>query len=104
MGLYQTVVLTARACGVDWLAAILDMPVFRLLQWTLRMPFAAYEGVAPLPYLGSAASIPAWCNLVDYEKRLVATDPDLHALLFEGLGLESAVRRVDLSCIDRLVA
>jgi hypothetical protein len=104
MGLYQTVVLAARACGVDWLAAILDMPVFRLLQWTLRMPFAGYEGVAPLPYLGSAASIPVWCDLVDYERRLAAADPDLHAILFEGVGLDPALRRVDLSRIDRLVA
>jgi hypothetical protein len=104
MGLYQTLTLAARTCGIDWFVAILDMPVFRLVRWKLRMIFAGYKGVAPLPYLGSAASIPAWCDVIAAEKRLAATDPDLHAILVQGIGLEPALRPVDLTCADGLGA
>ena len=79
------------------------MPVFRLLRWKLRMIFAGYKSIAPLPYLGSAASIPAWCDVVAAEKRLAATDRDLHAVLVQGVGLEPALRPVDLRQIERLI-
>jgi hypothetical protein len=104
MGLYQTLTLAALATGTEWFVAILDMPVFRLLRWKLRMIFAGYKGVAPLPYLGSPASIPAWCNVGDAERHLAAADPDLHAIVCRGEGLEAAVRPVDLACADRLLA
>jgi hypothetical protein len=104
MGLYQTLTMAALHCGIDWFVAILDMPVFRMIRWKLRMIFAGYEGVAPLPYLGSAASIPAWCDVTAAETRLAATDRDLHAILVEGVGLEPALSRLDLACTDRLVA
>jgi hypothetical protein len=102
MGLYQTLTRAALRCGVEWFVAILDMPVFRMIRWRLRMIFAGYEGVAPLPYLGSAASIPAWCDVVAAEKHLAATDADLHAVLVQGVGLEPALRPVDLASADRL--
>ena len=104
MGLYQTLGLAARACGIHWFVAILDMPVFRMLRWKLRMIFAGYEGVAPLPYLGSVASIPAWCDVADAERRLAVSDPALHAILVDGIGLEPALRRVDIATFDRLIA
>lgn len=104
MGLYQTLTLTARRCGIEWFVAILDMPVFRLIRWKLCLIFAGYKGIGPMPYLGSHASIPAWCDVVDAERRLAATDRDLHAILVRGVGLEPAVRPVDLSRVDRLVA
>jgi len=103
MGLYQALTLAALHCDIDWFVAILDMPVFRMIRWKLRMIFAGYEGVAPLPYLGSAASIPAWCDVIAAERRLAATDQDLHAILVEGVGLEPALRRLDLAAADRLV-
>ena len=103
MGLYQTLTLAARHCGIDWFVTILDMPVFRMIRWKLRMIFAGYEGVGPRPYLGSVASIPAWCNVVDAERRLAATDSDLHAILVLGVGLEAALRPVDLACADALL-
>jgi hypothetical protein len=104
MGLYQTLTLAARAHEIEWFVAILDMPVFRMIRWKLRLIFAGYAGIAPMPYLGSAASIPAWCDVVAAEKRLAVADRDLHAILVEGIGLEPALRRVDLSHADRLVA
>jgi hypothetical protein len=96
MGLYQTLTLAARSRGVEWFVAILDMPVFRILRWKLHMIFAGYQGVGPRAYLGSAASIPAWCDVVDAEKQLAATDSELHAILVQGTGLEAALRPVVL--------
>jgi hypothetical protein len=104
MGLYQTLTLAARRCGIEWFVAILDMPVFRMIRWRLRMIFAGYEGIAPLPYLGSAASIPAWCDVVAAERHLAANDLDLHAVLVEGVGLESALQPVDLDSADSITA
>lgn len=104
MGLYQTLTLAARDCGIEWFVAILDMPVFRMIRWKLCLIFAGYEGVCPMPYLGSAASIPAWCDVVEAERRLAETDQDLHAILVKGIGLEPAMRRADLTRADRLVA
>lgn len=103
MGLYQTLTLSALHCDIGWFVAILDMPVFRMIRWKLRMIFAGYEGVAPRPYLGSVASIPAWCDVEDAERHLAATDPDLHAILVKGVGLEPGLRPVDLACAERLV-
>lgn len=104
MGLYQTVTLAARASGVDWLVAILDMPVFRLLRWRLRMVFAGYAGIAPRPYLGSLASIPAWCDLVSTDRRLASVDRDLHAILYRGQGLEHALRPIDDRALERVAS
>ena len=103
MGLYQTLTLAAFHCGIDWFIAILDMPVFRILRWRLRMIFAGYEGIGPRPYLGSAASLPAWCDVAAAERRLAEEDEDLHSVLVRGVGLEAALRRVDLSAADRYV-
>ncbi|HUC36762.1 MAG TPA: hypothetical protein VMR97_06530 [Acidimicrobiales bacterium] len=104
MGLYQTLTLTARNCGIDWFVAILDVPVLRMLRWKLHMIFAGYKGVSAMPYLGSPASMPAWCDVIEAERRLRERDPDLHAVLVKGTGLEPALRRIDLSCTESLVA
>lgn len=102
MGLYQTLTLAAFLCGTEWFVAILDMPVFRILRWKLHMIFAGYKSVAPRPYLGSAASIPAWCDVLAAERRLAATDPELHSILVKGIGLEAALRRADLTGLSSL--
>ena len=104
MGLFQTLGLAALQCGVEWFVAILDLPVFRIVRWKLRMVFVGYEGVAPRTYLGSAASIPAWCNVASARRHLAETDADLYDVLVRGVGLEAALRRVDLDGTDRLAA
>ncbi len=103
MGLYQTLTLAAFHCGIDWFVAILDMPVFRILRWRLRMIFAGYEGIGPRPYLGSVASLPAWCDVALAARRLEEEDEDLHAVLVRGVGLEPGLRRADLAAADRYV-
>lgn len=99
MGLYQTLTMAARASGVDLLVAILDTPVFRMLRWKMRMIFAGYKGVEPKSYLGSLASIPAWCDLIYSDRHLAAVDPDLHGILYKGVGLEPALRLADFSVL-----
>jgi hypothetical protein len=100
MSLYQTLTQAAFYCGAEWFIAILDMPVFRLLRWRLRMIFAGYTGIAPLPYLGSAASLPAWCDVLAAERKLAAEDEDLHAVVVRGEGLEEALSPADLGAAD----
>ncbi len=101
-GLYQTLTLAALACGVNWFIAILDAPVFRSLRWQLCSIFQEFEGVEPREYLGSVASIPAWCDVAAAERRLAEVNPRLHTVLVRGIGLEESVRRVDFARIERL--
>lgn len=96
MGLYQTIGLAARRFGVEWVVAIMDMPVYKLLRYKLRGMFEPFAGVEPLPYLGSPASIPVWCDVVATERHLAARDPVLHGVMERGVGLEAGLRRVDL--------
>lgn len=104
MGLYQSLSLAALRSGVEWFVTIIDMPVFRLVRWQLCLIFAGYKGVGPRPYFGSPTSIPAWCDVSAAKKRLAATNRDLYDILIEGVGLERAVRRVDLSGLERIAA
>jgi hypothetical protein len=101
MGLYQTLTRAALLSGIDWFIAILDMPVFRMIRWKLCMIFAGFAEVAPLPYLGSVASLPAWCDVVDAERRLAERDAALHEVLVRGRGLEAAMLLADLSAAER---
>lgn len=97
MGLYQTLTMSARASGIELLVTILDMPVFRMLRWKLHMIFAGYQGVGPKSYLGSLASMPSWCDLLYSDRHLAEVDPDLHGILYKGVGLEPALRLADIS-------
>jgi len=97
MGLYQALAMATTRCGIAWLLAILDVPVFRMIRWRLRMPMAGFQGVTARPYLGSPASMPVWCNVGDTERRLAVSDPDLHALYFKGVGMEPALQPLDLA-------
>ena len=63
------------------------------------MSFASYQGLEPRPYLGSEKSLPSWCDLVCSERHLAAADPILHDLLYNGVGLEPAMRLADLSVL-----
>jgi hypothetical protein len=104
LALYQALTMAARRCGVDWFVAIFDVPVLRMIRWKLHMTFTGFRGLGAASYLGSAASMPAWCRLSEAEQRLERTDPDLRVLLFEGKGIEPAVRPVDIETALELVA
>ena len=104
IGLYQALALATPRCGVAWLLAVLDVPVFRMIRWRLRMPLAGFAGVAPRPYLGSAASLPVWCDVAATERRLARSDPGMHDLYFRGVGLEPAVQPLDVGTLEAVRA
>jgi len=92
LALYQGVVQTARARGLRWLVTILDLVVLDLINGLTTAPFRRYRGVEPCSYLDSPASLPVYCDLVEYRARLAAADPAMDGILFEAVGLEAAVR------------
>ena len=104
LALYQAVTDAGPARRRRLAGRHLDVPVLRMIRWKLRMTFAGFPGIGAASYLGSAASLPAWCRLSDAEERLGRTDPDLRALLFDGKGIEPAVRPIDLESALVLVA
>lgn len=96
---YQAVTTSALNCGVERYVAIIDRAVLRLLQWQLCRLFTPFAGLAPMSYLGSASSVPVWSDLGPWERRMTEKDPTLHDLIFEGHGMEAALRGVDRSAV-----
>lgn len=91
LGLYQAVVQIAMAGDFRWLVTILDVVVLDLINGFSTQPFRPYPGVEPLRYLDSPASVPVWCDFVEYEPRIRAADPATAETLFDGIGIEAAV-------------
>ena len=96
LGLYQGVAQLALRCHVSWVVTILDLVVLNLLQRAMADPFQRFAGLEPMPYLDSPASLPVYCDLDAYFARLETADPSMYEILFEGRGLEAAVRPLDL--------
>jgi hypothetical protein len=95
MALYQGLFMTAPRCGAQYFVAMLDSVVLRFLQWQLHHLFSRFEGLPAAPYLGSKSSSLVWFEVEEWRRRLEVTDPTLHELLFEGIGLEAAVSTPD---------
>ncbi len=91
LALYQGVIQLARHRDVRWVLAILDLVVLDLIQQGTGRPFSTFDGVEPMNYLDSPSSLPVWCDLDDYDRRLAITDPGMHEILFQSRGLEAAV-------------
>jgi hypothetical protein len=86
--LLQTLTMLGEGWGVDRYVAILDLPVFRMLQWRIGRPFDGFPGVEAREYLGSAQSLPVWGSRRAWSEHLAGADPTLHELFFAGRGLE----------------
>lgn len=101
LGLYQSVVRTSRAMGVDWLVAILDHLVLRMARVAFASPFDPYaEG---RPYLGSLSSSPVLVDLQAWDERLGAKDPVIHDIIYGGVGIEPALAPLNLDhAVERL--
>jgi len=96
LGLFQGLTTMAWNLGIDWFVTIFDAAVLRMIRWKLHMTFSCFTGVTAASYLGSPASVPAWCRLTDAKARFSEVDPGLHDMLFEGVGLEAALRPLEL--------
>jgi hypothetical protein len=96
LALYQAVVQTARARRLRWLVTILDLVVLDLINGLTSAPFRRYRGVEPRSYLDSPASLPVYCDLSEYLERLAIADASMYGILREAVGLEAAVRPIEL--------
>ena len=96
LGLYQAVAQLALRCDVRWVVTVLDLVVLNLVQEATSQAFQRFAGLEPLPYLDSPASLPVYCDLDAYFSRLETADPSMYEILFDGRGLEAAVRPLEL--------
>ena len=96
LGLYQAVAQLAVRCHVRWVVTILDLVVLDLIQQATSKAFESFSGLEPLRYLDSPSSLPVYCDLDAYFPRLETADPSMHEILYDGRGLEPAVRPLDL--------
>jgi len=92
--------------GIESLVMVLDHIAFRTLRLRVRVPLIALaEG---RPYLGSRSSLPAVVQLCEWRERLGRVDPELLGVIFEGRGVEAALRPADLelatACVSRTMA
>jgi hypothetical protein len=104
MALYRGLCRGADVCGVDWWVTILDSVVLRMLQWQLKKPFTSFQTVEPMPYLGSASSVPVWSNINAWRQRLAEEDGPTYELLFSDSELDAAVSGPDAASFERYVA
>jgi ribosomal protein S18 acetylase RimI-like enzyme len=95
LALYQSVAQAALRCNVGWVVTILDLVVLDLIQQITSRAFQRFAGLEPRPYLDSPASLPVYGEADAYFARLETEDPSMYEILFEGRGLEAAVRPVD---------
>jgi hypothetical protein len=92
LALYQALDRSLHRCNVDWIVAVLDIPVYHLLQRVLKGIFREFDGAEALPYLGSTASLPVVADISEWEPRLLESDPSVFEVVVEGIGFEEAVR------------
>jgi hypothetical protein len=95
LALYQAIIMSSLATHAPWLVAVMDVAVIDLLSERIGSPFSKYPGVVPRRYLDSPASLPVYVDLPAYGNRLAGADANMHSILFEGTGLEAAVRTPD---------
>ena len=96
LGLYQAVAQLALRCNVRWVVTILDLVVLKLIQEATSHAFEGFSGLEPLRYLDSPASLPVYSDLDAYFPRLETADPSMYEILYDGRGLEPALRPLDL--------
>jgi hypothetical protein len=101
LALYRALCRGVDACGIDWCITILDSAVLRLLQMTIGRPFTSFQGVAAMPYLGSASSQPVWSDVRAWRQRLEEEDGAMYGLLFEESELDAAVSGPDSASFAR---
>jgi hypothetical protein len=89
--------------GYRWWLSILDLPVFRLIQWKLGRPFTQYDGVDAGPYLGSEASLPVWSDIDEWTARVRREDEDLFEQVFGGNGIEAVVTPLDWAALGPML-
>lgn len=101
VGLYQVIGRLGQRFGVQWLIAIFDYPVFRLMRLQLGPVFRALG--EPKPYLGSLRSVPACCELPEAKRYFRRKNPALYEVLYSESAFGAALRPLDLRSASRRV-
>lgn len=96
LGMYQALSQLTQRCRVGWVVTILDQVVLRLIQEATSHLFQGFNGIGPLRYLDSPASLPVFCDVDAYFRRLETADPSMYEILHDGRGLEPVVRPLDV--------
>lgn len=86
--LYHGIVAATRANGLRWVVMILDARARRLLSM-LSLEGQVLPGTRAAPYLGSSASIPIWADVPLLMREQRRLNPDAHAMIDRGIGLET---------------
>lgn len=95
LALYQGIVQLMKRSGRRYFVAVMDLKAWSSIQKGLKEPFTGYRGVGPARYLDSASSLPCWIDIDAWEIQLGARDPEVHAIIFDGKGLESVLTSPD---------
>lgn len=103
LALYQALGVGALRCGIRWLVTVLDVVVLELIQSQTQSAFSFFHGVEPMRYLDSPSSVPVWCDLETWSRRVEVADHTVYELLCEGRGLEAAVAPPDWDAVAALV-
>lgn len=93
MALYQSMLMTLTAIGIDWLVSIQDIRVFRMLLSRLDYMFEPWPSARPKPYLGSVC-VPVFCWSDLYRNRLRQQRPSMYRRLYHAAGAEGIVNFV----------
>jgi hypothetical protein len=99
--------VTARLsllCGIRWWVTILDLRALQLFQRSLHELMRFYHGVEPMAYLDSPLSVPVYCDIEWWCRRMARVDPALHGVLVHGEGIGEVVSHFDLCEASRAVA
>lgn len=88
-------------CDIAWWVTILDVHVLDLYQRLLHDAMSFYHGIEPRSYLDSPLSVPVYCDVMAWRRRLALVDPTLHAVLIGGVGLAEAVQPLSGSDLAR---
>ena len=77
------------------LVAILDMPVFRMMQWKLHLD-EPVQRRRPCLISGRRRACRCGATCPRPKRRFAAADLDLHDMVFRGVGIEAALK--SLAC------
>jgi hypothetical protein len=88
LALYRGQMLAMLESRTDVFIATLDLIVLDLLQQRCADPFTRFDGCEPLRYLDSPSSLPVYCHMEPWGRRLAEREPEMHGILWDGAGIE----------------
>jgi hypothetical protein len=85
LALFQSFGQLLSRCHVAHLAAVLDVVSLRRVNWQLPGFFVPLPDTAAIALDGERGSMPVWCDVDAWSKRIVGTDLALLRWFFDGV-------------------